>query len=229
MDQSTNAKNFFVWKRGDCCLGFCGDTQVAYPLFMQVSSTLNNYTKTRTRASDITEVASIVGDILSNNLIGSWSLPVKEKSEELNGTKILFAGWSWKYRRFEIGIFKYEKNCFNLHHAKAKIPHPWAEVNRSLVFIGDHQSDYMTFFESMLQNRHGKHDISTKHSITFDYEPIHALALMLRKNTSTKPEPFPKIGGSPQILKIYTYGNDLPFVIRMSLDEHYLFGRRLFS
>ena len=43
------------------------------------------------------------------------------------------------------------------------------------------------------------------------YEPIHALALMLRKNTSTKPEPFPKIGGSPQILKIYTYGNDLPF------------------
>jgi hypothetical protein len=87
------AQKLFRLDRGDCCLAFCGDAQVAYPLFIQVATTLNNFIKTRTRAEDITRLSGLVGQVL-NNLIGSWDITVKEKAAELAGTRILLAGWS---------------------------------------------------------------------------------------------------------------------------------------
>lgn len=51
------AQKIFRLERGDCCLGFCGDAQIAYPLFVQVGSALNNFIKTRTRAEDVTDLS----------------------------------------------------------------------------------------------------------------------------------------------------------------------------
>ena len=73
------AQKLFRLDRGDCCLAFCGDAQVAYPLFIQVGTTLNNFIKTRTRAEDITHLSGLVGQVL-NNLIGGWDLPEMEKA-----------------------------------------------------------------------------------------------------------------------------------------------------
>jgi hypothetical protein len=53
------AQKLFPLERGDCCLGFCGDTRIAYPLFIQVSTSINNYVKTRTRALDENRVSDL--------------------------------------------------------------------------------------------------------------------------------------------------------------------------
>jgi hypothetical protein len=37
------------------------------------------------------------------------------------------------------------------------------------------------------------------------------------------------IGGAPQLVKIYPFGNSLPFVVRTNTDDHYLLGRRIFA
>src|SRR5690606_7751415 len=104
MDQ---AQKIFKLERGDCCLGFSGDAQIAYPLFVQVSSALNNFIRTRTRAKDVVDVAENIEKII-NNIVESWDLSKKEKEEELSSTNILFAGWSWKCKRFDIGSFEYQ-------------------------------------------------------------------------------------------------------------------------
>jgi hypothetical protein len=68
---------------------------------MQVGSALNNFIRIRSRATDVTDVAKYVGDIV-NNLISSWELSPEAKLEELSTTKILFGGWSWKHAKFTL-------------------------------------------------------------------------------------------------------------------------------
>jgi hypothetical protein len=197
---------------------------VAYPLFVQVGSALNNFMGTRDRAKDVTDIVDNVRGVL-NNLISSWDIPAADKDDELKSTKILFAGWSWRFARFHIGAFRYESRHFNFHRERVRLPYPWQQVNRSFMFLGDYESDYMNILTSLLDRRHGPQASGTVRRIAFDYEPIEALALMLRGKESK--EDFPAIGGAPQMLKVYAHGNDLPVVTRMASDAHYLLGRRL--
>lgn len=217
-------QKIFRLERGDCCLGFCGDTQVAYPMFIQVGSALNNYQGTRNRAIDVTHVVDNIKGVL-NNLINSWDLPISDKAGYLNDTKILFCGWSWRFSRFHIGAFRYEKTVFDFHRERSSLPHPWRQVSKSFLFLGDYRQEYLTTLAALLERRYGRQSIGTKKDITFDYEPIEALAIMLREKA--RDLEFPAIGGAPQMLKIYSHGNDLPVVARVGPDEHYLFGRRL--
>ncbi len=71
MDQ---AQKVFRLERGDCCLAFCGDAQVAHPLFITVGSTLNNFIKTRSRAEDVTQVRYLIEQIPRKRRcqLGSW-------------------------------------------------------------------------------------------------------------------------------------------------------------
>lgn len=225
MDQ---AQKLFRLERGDCCLGFCGDAQVAYPLFVQVGSTLNNFVRTRTRAEDITDIIDTIGRVL-NNLIGSWDLPAADKTDQLKSTKILFSGWSWKHRRFDVGFFEPDGCTFNFHHRKMRMSHPWHENSRSLVFIGDYEREYRSALSDILERRHGvypTHVEATK-KVNFDYEPVEALQLLLQRASSR--DDLPMIGGAPQMIKVYQHGNDLPIGIRTNAEDHFLFGRRLFD
>ena len=167
---------------------------------------------------------------LLNNLIGSWDLPKAEKDADIGSTNtaIMFAGWSWKFKRFDIGAFLYRNGSFQFKRYKAQLPHPWGETIRSLVFVGDYENEYLQSLVSVIEKRHGKHPFKSKKKlIDFNYEPIEALhALLTAKSTHKQ---LTAIGGAPQLLKIYPFGNNRPIVIRTKKDKHFLFGRQLFS
>jgi hypothetical protein len=160
-----------------------------------------------------------------NNLIDSWDLSRLEKDEELSQTKVLLAGWSWKYQRFEIGYFQYKNGSFAFHHRQSGIPHPWKERVKSLVFIGDYRLQFNKCLAAILEKRHGKQ--TTKTIVDFDYEPVEALNTLLERAASH--DGLEAIGGAPQLLKMYSYGNTLPIVVRANKAGHYLLGRRLFD
>jgi hypothetical protein len=65
------------------------------------------------------------------------------------------------------------------------------------MFLGDYESEYVNILISLLGRRHGRQAPGTVRYITFDYEPIEALALMLQEKKNTKD--FPAIGGAPQM------------------------------
>ncbi|MER9229668.1 hypothetical protein NKI39_29420 [Mesorhizobium sp. M0664] len=219
------AQKIFRLIRGDCCLAFCGDAQVAYPFFIQVGTALDNHIKTRTRALDITHLTSTIGRML-NKLIEAWDLPKREKIEQLATTRILVGGWSWENTRFDIGYFKCERSgLFKFHHQKARSNHPWHETQKSLVFLGDYEDDYMASLDALLSSRFERPKaIDQKVTINFDYEPIEALNALLEQR---RPD-HSAIGGSPQLVKIYPFSNTLPFVIR-NRRGHFLMGRALFD
>jgi len=86
----------------------------------------------------------------------------------------------------------------------------------------------MQELKDVLSTRHpaGK-DASDKVMVDFDYEPIEALHSLLTKSRSSKD--FLAIGGAVQMIKVYPYGNSLPFAIRMAPASHFLLGRELFE
>ena len=217
----------FPLERGDCCLGFCGDAQIAYPLFIQVGTALNNYIKTRTRGTDVTQVQRLIGQIL-NNLISSWDISPSEKSEWLKDTRILFGGWSWLNKRFDIGFFKHESDGFGFHHEKTRLPYPWREKDSSLVFIGDYKKEYLECVSDVLAARYKIPSAKSERvDVSLKYEPIEALQRLLEKEDGRDLRPL--IGGAAQMVKVYQFGNSLPFAVRTSQADHFLFGRKLFS
>ncbi len=219
------AQKIIRLERGDCALSFCGDAQVAYPLFMQVGSTLNNFIKTRSRAEDVTNLSHLVKQIL-NGFIESWDLPEVEKAEELRATRIILSGWSWRLRRYYVGLYVFDSGSFEFKRTLTRLPHPWHERARSFLFAGDYEEAYLSELSDLLARRHGlPSSKGAKQIVDLNYEPIEALNAMLKRCAGS--HALPAIGGSPQVLKIYPFGQSLPVVVRTEQDAHFLFGRRL--
>nr|WP_312165685.1 hypothetical protein [Brevundimonas diminuta] len=221
------AQKIIRLERGDCALSFCGDAQVAYPLFMQAGSTLNNFIKTRSRATDLNVLSHIFSELL-NALVGSWDLAANEKAEELESTRIVLTGWSARSQEFRLGLFEYENGEFVFKRARTKIPHPWYEKERSFLFVGDYERQYLDELAAVLAEKHGVSERrDEKRFVDLEYEPLVALQRLLAR-TGAEHE-FSAIGGAPQMLKIYPFSQSLPFVVRTAPDAHYLFGRKLFE
>ncbi|WP_133251176.1 hypothetical protein [Novacetimonas pomaceti] len=221
MDQ---CQKIFPLERGDCCLGFCGDAQIAYPLSVQASSALNNFIKTRTRSFDVSEIKDFLGKIL-NNLINSWDLKASDKANELEETKIFFGGWSWKSSKFIIGYFSYDVGKFVYHRKTTQLLFPFKDKHKSLIFIGDYKDKYREELKKVLSSLYAETKKSV--SVSLNYEPVVALHNMLKD--SEVRDDLHLIGGSVQMVKIYQYGNTLPYVFRNSVGIQYLFGRKMFS
>jgi hypothetical protein len=226
MDQ---AQKIYQLQRGDCCLSFCGDAQIAYPLFIQISVALDNHMRTSSRALDVTSLTDRIEKML-NNMIDAWKLPTAEKATDMEGTTILFAGWSWRFEKHHIGIFKLERDHrFHFHRAGIKLPHPWRAGRKAdLFFIGDYKTEYLEKLTAILQQRYPAPPPKRNEKILvqWDYEPAEALQALLRE-----PDPGDRraIGGAPQVVKIYPFARTSPIVVRTGKGQHFLLGRRLFS
>jgi hypothetical protein len=227
MDQ---APKIYQLQRGDSCLSFCGDAQIAYPLFIQISVALDNHIRTSSRALDVTSLTDHIKKML-NNMIDAWHLPSADKATEMAGTMILFAGWSWRYEKYHIGSFKLERDHhFHFHRAGIKLPHPWRAGRRKadLFFVGDYKAQYLEKLTVILQQRYPapSRKRNEKILVQWDYEPVEALQMLLRE-----PDPGDRraIGGAPQVVKIYPFARTTPIVVRTGKRQHFLLGRRLFS
>jgi hypothetical protein len=216
MDQ---AQKIYQLQRGDCCLSFCGDAQIAYPLFIQISVALDNHMRTSSRALDVTSLTDRIEKML-NNMIDAWKLPTAEKAADMEGTTILFAGWSWRFEKHHVGIF--------FHRAGIKIPHPWRVGSKAdLFFIGDYKAEYLEKLTAILEQRYPAPPPKRNEKILvqWDYEPVEALQALLRE---PDPDDRRAIGGAPQVVKIYPFARTSPIVVRTGKGQHFLLGRRLF-
>jgi len=105
---------------------------------------------------------------------------------------------------------------------------PWHEKERSFLFVGDYEREYLDELAAVLAERHCvPEQRDEKRSIDLEYEPLIALQKLLTRPSAESE--FSAIGGAPQMLKIYPFSQSLPFVVRTALDAHYLFGRKLFD
>lgn len=92
-------QKIFPLARGDSFFSFCGDTVLAFPIVFQIVSTISNFRKYNDRTEDVTDLLSVIIDII-NSLRDAWKDTIEDAVySENKETKFLFGGWSWKFAR----------------------------------------------------------------------------------------------------------------------------------
>ena len=196
-------QKIFPLPREDACIAFAGDTALAVPIIHQVTVSMQNYKGARDRsvgiADSLDHVLQVVNQIQGLHKNGMQDVLEKERI----ATRFLFCGYSWKHNQFRIYQIYYDKKqrAFSVRHLSTKT---------NIVVVGDSapRSEFLRQLALIKKNE-------------YNYEPLKILHSMCKLATK-----FDTIGGVPQLLKLYKFGNNLPYAIKTGAKIT-LFGRPL--
>jgi hypothetical protein len=181
-----------------CCVG---ETDITYPLALQVIVATGMYERSANGSLDLCELRSHVLKIL-NKAVSEIRSPHKELSTPERGTEFLFGGYSWKRKRFLIWKihFSATAKCFHLRR-----PTFYWNSRATFVFSGD--GDLQIEAKKRLGRMLFQRGIIKKGknlNFAFDWEPFEVVRDLLREYANREDK---TIGGSPQIAKIYQHRN----------------------
>jgi hypothetical protein len=186
--------------RNDSVIAFAGDTMYAYPIMLQVISAISQHQRLLSRAMDLQDLKGHLLRILNNMTSLVHDLPPGVPNEP--DTTFILCGWSWKKARFLAWLLHFDANIkrFTFRPASAWSG-PRANKNKYLVFTGDYKKE---FYERLVKLLRSKKKLQ---SGGFDMEPLEVLRDMLRSGQ------YDKIGGAPQLIKVYKHMNCRPYGI----------------
>lgn len=219
-------QKIFLLPRGDVVVGFCGTTSRAYPVILQVINYINNYSRALSRGMDINDLRGVIIKIL-NDFRQSYQLSDSlDIEDDDDSTLFILSGFSWKMKRFCIFTLHFDKKIYRYTFRPAS---SWGgQVNKKyekrLSVVGDYKDEFMSKLRSKLRDR------GRLMSGGFDMEPFEVISEMLSDQVFTKrtTQATGRIGGTPQIAKVYQYGSSLPFAVKWGdPKKFFLFGRRL--
>jgi hypothetical protein len=186
----------FELPRTDCLICFAGQTLRAYPLILNLISTLKHNEELNNPALDINEVLKGIV-LLFDELVNSiFDYPDGVAEEIGSEAKFLFGGWSWKDSRFKIwhlyfspkykGFIPIDETAVKKSKMRVAIGDP-AEEGNDITQVADQQ--YRDLIRQL--NREDE---------PLDMEPLTVLVDMcLDKNIRD-------VDGSVQIAKVYKSG-----------------------
>ena len=85
----------FPLAREDSVLAFCGDTAFAYPILLQLSNSVTNYRKSRSREQDITSLRPHLLKVIERMLDEVAQFAERNRGIDTKDFRLLFAGYSW--------------------------------------------------------------------------------------------------------------------------------------
>lgn len=192
--------------RNDSIVCFAGDTMYAYPIMLQIQAAVAQHPRLLSRSIDITDLKGHLIRILNGMAELIHDLPVGVNNEP--DTTFLVAGWSWKLNQYSSWLLHYDAHIKKFTYKPTR---SWTEKRKGkrrgktntkfLSITGDYKDEYKAKLVELLRKK-GKLEKGG-----FDMEPLEVLIDMLKDNS------FDKIGGAPQITKIYKYANTRPFGI----------------
>lgn len=178
--------------RGDIAISFAGETQVAYPFFLQLYFASLSFRAARTRGLDIIEYRPHALAIL-NDIVRRIDTPID--SLRLPQCSFLLCGYSWIKKRFYIWRIVYKPELGRFHYDSAT---GICGRRESIMFAGDAGPRLRDETHAVLTSRRGHQWGRTP----LNLEPLEALANLL-----STPDSRSSIGGPPQLVKIYQHSN----------------------
>lgn len=213
-----SCQKVFPLVRGDSAMGFCGETQFAFPMMHQVTNAVQAYPKLASRAMDLTDAKGHIARVVTSMRRHVYDLPSKGKAE-LPKVTFLIGGYSWKNTRFYIWELYY-----NPRDKEFQAKHQKTIMGNACAVILDGASEHLTMnvvrkriFDCMA--RAGK-----ARGSGMDMEPLEVLReIILNKEDRS-------IGGSIQVVKVGRHMNAMPYCIKWNEGDKQtitLFGRPL--
>lgn len=187
--------------RGDAAICFAGDTMHAYPIMLQLKSSVDQHHATRTRARDLLDLRSHMIALANGMRDHIHDLPAGQMQPDVPETVFVFGGYSWKSEEFIIWLLHFDRSLGRFTYRPSTEWKGQASV-RKIAFAGDDTACAKDHLVELLRVR-GKLDVGG-----FDMEPFEILRDMIRGNAH------PTIGGPPQVVKIYRHMNTVPLAVR---------------
>jgi hypothetical protein len=178
-----------------CC---AGDTDITYPLALQIQTAVSSYPLSADGALDLCDLRGHVLRIINKAVSGIKS-PIKGMRAPDRHTEFLFGGYSWLQKRFLFWRFRFSLAENRFCHAP---PPPWSYGRAAVLFAGDWRENARSRLIQMLRKKGITPGVKAKFFL--DWEPFEVLRDILRENTNNDDA---SIGGPPQIAKVYQHRN----------------------
>ena len=178
----------FELPRKDCLICFAGETNRAYPLILNLISSIKFDEYLLSSHTDIAEVLDYLTRLFTSLCHSITDYGTQEFKSVLGDFQFLFGGWSWKVNDFK--LWKLEYN----HSAGAFVHDEVDNGTMFYTFIGDElEKSEESLNNELISNK----KITAKN---FDMEPFKVLIEMIRNSS------YSSIDGAVQIAKIHPPG-----------------------
>ncbi len=189
----------FELPRKDCLICFAGETSRAYPLILNLISTIKHNEKLQNPLLDIQDVLLEIVDIFSELIKLIFEKPTGNAIDIGSEAKFLFGGWSWKENRFRVW------NLFYSNDVEAFLYNEETEKeikSRVCVFLGDPEEDDKNISEIAKKKYKELFMDADKFDNKLDMEPLEVLVEMSRSKEVYE------VDGAIQVGKIYKSGTN---------------------
>ena len=184
----------FELPRPDCIICFAGETSRAYPLILNLISSIKLDRRLRSSRTDVEEVLSYLSNLFTT-LVGTIVNEIQglDIHDLRAGAKFLFGGWSWLESRFRFWHLYYSKDAEGFVF-KECTDEP--NKNRIYTFLGDPENlvdDAAKAYKQLIFDNDTLDD-------KMDMEPLQILIAMARDQSVRT------VDGAIQIAKVYKSG-----------------------
>lgn len=194
----------FELPRPDCLICFAGDTGRAYPLILNLLSSIKLSKKLQSSHTDIEEVLAYLSTMFTS-LVGTIVNEIKGQDihKLRSEAEFLFGGWSWSKNCFRIWKLYYSKD------AEGFIPQEYTGKVITYAFLGNPES----LSETAKKNLKEERENSGTEEDPLDMEPLTVLIKMSRDSAIRE------VDGAIQIAKLYKSGTSEFFGINWPSRE----------
>ncbi|UTO19505.1 hypothetical protein NGC85_16680 [Acinetobacter sp. Z1] len=185
--------------RGDAVIAFAGSTANAYPLMLQLQTAVRMHPKIRSRAYELTELKGHVLRIFNAMWKSITNLPRGQIIPDPAEVSFILAGYSCKTQSFKIWTVYFHSLSNEFRFRSASKHRKKGGGNKYFTFIGD---------DANLAQNKVYELLNTRNRIEIEgliMEPFEVLIEFIRDVNR------PYIGGSPQIYKVYSHLNTMPY------------------
>jgi hypothetical protein len=194
----------FELPRPDCLICFAGDTGRAYPLILNLLSSIKLSKKLQSSHTDIEEVLAYLSTMFTS-LVSTIVNEIKGQDihKLRSDAEFLFGGWSWSKNCFRIWKLYYSKD------AEGFIPQEYTGKVITYAFLGNPESLSETARKNLREDR----ETNGTEEDPLDMEPLAVLIKMSRDSAVRE------VDGAIQIAKLYKSGTSEFFGINWPSRE----------
>ena len=205
-------------------IAMSGDATAAYAFLIQATNTCLLLDGNQSGRTDIAYLARKLRDVYSDSRANVGDLPVGTTKPDIPNLDVILMGWSWRRLRFEGYSYRYDKlgaiRMTRLKELDSGTPY-------GVYFAGDARSEARRRLSRLIRKRDytipfrggysDAHEIALQANL--DWEPLEILSEMIAdKSVRT-------VGGVPQLVRLYQYGETESFVWRTAEGTDHFGGR----
>lgn len=204
-------------------IAMSGDATAAYAFLIQATNLCLLLDGNQSGRTDIAYLARKLCDVYSDSRADVGDLPVGSDVPEIPELDVVLMGWSWRRLCFEGYSYRYDRfgvvRMTPLNELNPQSPY-------GVYFAGDAHTEARGRLRRLIQER--KYSIPLRgHSdaravardANLDWEPLEILSDLIADHDART------VGGVPQLLRIYQYGETESFVWRTAEGVDHFGGR----